>query len=170
METDLIARIGANGSLDLATVDDVRRAVRRSTSTASRSTTASPGRRAPSDTWATHPLLERLAAGGMQPPDAGGVPRNEIRELVRRGLVVEREGICFHHSAIDAAGAMRRRRCCRRHPDGFTTSQFREAAGTTRKYAVPLLTELDARGVTRRRGDLRVPGPRLPSPGGPSAT
>jgi Elongation factor SelB, winged helix len=28
---------------------------------------------------------------------------------------------------------------------------------------VPLLAELDARGITRRRGDLRIAGPRLPS-------
>ena len=47
-------------------------------------------------------------------------------------------------------------------PDGFTVSQFREAAGITRKYAVPLLAELDAQGITRRRGDVRIAGPRLP--------
>jgi selenocysteine-specific elongation factor len=47
-------------------------------------------------------------------------------------------------------------------PDGFTVSQFREAAGITRKHAVPLLAELDARGITRRRGDLRIAGPRMP--------
>jgi selenocysteine-specific elongation factor len=34
--------------------------------------------------------------------------------------------------------------------------------GTTRKWAVPLLTILDARGITRRRDDVRVAGPRLP--------
>jgi hypothetical protein len=28
---------------------------------------------------------------------------------------------------------------------------------------VPLLSLLDAQGVTRRRGDLRIPGPRLPN-------
>ena len=47
------------------------------------------------------------------------------------------------------------------HPDGFTMSQFREALGVTRKHAVPIATELDARGITRRRGDVRIAGPRL---------
>ncbi len=41
-------------------------------------------------------------------------------------------------------------------------SDLREALGTSRKYAVPLATLLDGRGVTRRRDDLRIAGPRLP--------
>ena len=39
--------------------------------------------------------------------------------------------------------------------------QIREALGTSRKYAIPLLRVLDATGRTRRRGDLRIAGPRL---------
>jgi selenocysteine-specific elongation factor len=41
-------------------------------------------------------------------------------------------------------------------------SDFRVALGTSRKYAVPLATLLDGRGITRRRDDLRIAGPRLP--------
>jgi selenocysteine-specific elongation factor len=41
-----------------------------------------------------------------------------------------------------------------------TVSQIRDAIGTSRKYAVPLLEKLDATGVTRRTGDLRELGPR----------
>ena len=43
-------------------------------------------------------------------------------------------------------------------------AQLRDAIGATRKHALPLANELDARGVTRRRGDLRIAGPRLPEP------
>jgi selenocysteine-specific elongation factor len=43
-------------------------------------------------------------------------------------------------------------------PGGLTVSRFRERLGTSRKYAVPLLEWLDARGVTRREGDVRRPG------------
>jgi selenocysteine-specific elongation factor len=39
-------------------------------------------------------------------------------------------------------------------------SQVRDAIGTTRKYAVPLLERLDATGITHRQGDVRVLGPR----------
>jgi selenocysteine-specific elongation factor len=44
-------------------------------------------------------------------------------------------------------------------PDGLTVSRFRELLGTTRKYALPLLTRLDQMGVTRRDGDVRRLGP-----------
>jgi len=37
----------------------------------------------------------------------------------------------------------------------------RDLLGSTRKYVVPILTWLDREGVTRRRGDDRVPGPAL---------
>jgi selenocysteine-specific elongation factor len=39
--------------------------------------------------------------------------------------------------------------------DGMTAAEFRDLLGTSRKYAVPLLEWLDARGVTVRSGDLR---------------
>ena len=39
---------------------------------------------------------------------------------------------------------------------GLTVSGFRQSMGTSRKYAVPLLELLDARGITRRVGDVRV--------------
>jgi selenocysteine-specific elongation factor len=40
--------------------------------------------------------------------------------------------------------------------DGITVSAFRERLGTSRKFALPLLEHFDARGVTLRRGDVRV--------------
>ena len=42
-------------------------------------------------------------------------------------------------------------------PDGITVSAFREALGTSRKFALPLLEHFDRTGVTRRDGDLRFP-------------
>jgi selenocysteine-specific elongation factor len=39
--------------------------------------------------------------------------------------------------------------------DEFTVAQFRDAAGLSRKYAVPLLEWADREGLTVRRGDLR---------------
>ena len=41
--------------------------------------------------------------------------------------------------------------------EGITVSAFREALGTSRKYALPLLAWFDQRGLTRRSGDLRFP-------------
>jgi hypothetical protein len=47
------------------------------------------------------------------------------------------------------------------HPEGFTVASLRDATGLTRKFAVPLGTVLDKRGLTKRVGDLRLPGPRF---------
>ena len=49
-------------------------------------------------------------------------------------------------------------------PPGLTVSRFREALGTTRKYALPILEHFDRQGLTRRHGDVR----RLSS--GPAAS
>ncbi len=114
------------------------------------------------DPLADHPYLAVLAAAPFAPPAPEGVDRAELRQLVRRGLVVERDGIWFAADALDRA-AQTVAALLRAEPDGVTVSQIREALGTSRKYAMPLVAELDARGVTRRRGDLRVAGPRLPT-------
>ncbi len=113
------------------------------------------------DPLADQPFLGALLAGGFAPPDSLGVDRLQLRELVRRKLVVERDGLYFHPCAIDAA-ANAAAGLLRAHPEGFTVSQFREALGVTRKHALPLAAELDARGITRRRDDLRIAGPKLP--------
>ena len=76
--------------------------------------------------------------------------------------MVQREGVWFSPRAIEeAAGIVAR--LLADSPGGVTVAQVRDALGTTRKYILPLLAHLDATGVTRRRGDLRVAGPRLPA-------
>ena len=76
--------------------------------------------------------------------------------------MVAQDGCYFAPSALDAA-ARRVAELLAANPEGVTVAQIREALGTTRKYALPLLARLDADGVTRRRGDLRIGGPRLPA-------
>jgi selenocysteine-specific elongation factor len=49
-------------------------------------------------------------------------------------------------------------------PQGVSVSEVRAALGTSRRYVLPLLAHLDATGVTRRRGDVRIGGPLLPGP------
>lgn len=113
------------------------------------------------DPYADHPFLSELLAGGFSPPSADGVDRNDIRELARRGHIVANEGLVFHALTIDAAAHIAAS-LLSEHPDGFTVAQFRDATGASRKFALPLVSELDKRGVTRRREDVRIGGPRLP--------
>ncbi len=115
------------------------------------------------DPLAGHPYVTALEASPFTPPDPVGVDRAELSELVRRGMVVERDGCYFAPAAVDLA-ARRLAALLADHPEGFTVAQARDALGTTRKHALPLLAVLDASGVTRRRGDVRVGGPRLPPP------
>ena len=115
-----------------------------------------------SDRLVEHPFLAALLSAGVTPPAPDGVDKVELREMLRRKLVVERDGVYFHPATIDAVAAAAAD-LLRRHPDGFTVAQLRDELGVSRKYALPLVNELDARGVTRRRGDLRLAGPLLPS-------
>jgi selenocysteine-specific elongation factor len=115
------------------------------------------------DPFARHPFIAALEAQPFAPPAPAeaGIDRAELRELVRRGLVVEQDGVWFAPAAIEAAAATVAR-LLEADPGGVSVAQVREALGTSRKWAIPLLAHLDATGVTRRRGDVRVAGPRLP--------
>ena len=41
----------------------------------------------------------------------------------------------------------------------MTMGDFKDMAGVSRKYAVPLLEYFDRRGITARAGDVRKRGP-----------
>ncbi len=108
------------------------------------------------------PYLAALGAAPFSPPEprAEGVSDAALRELVRRGLVVASSGYWFSTAAICEAAATVRS-LLDREPEGVTVSAVRDALGTSRKYALPLLAALDGLGATRRHEDLRVAGPRL---------
>ncbi len=114
------------------------------------------------DPFADHPLAAVIKSGGFAPETPANVDRVAVRELVRRGVLVERDQILFHHDAIDAAAQVAAQLLAT-DPNGFTVAQFRDRTGASRKFALPLVAELDARGITRRRDDFRIAGPRLPT-------
>ena len=146
--------------LDLAILDERERAVLETLE----GVTVEAGRGRPAeaaDPLAAHPYLTALEQARFTPPDPQGVDRVALRELIRRGLVVERDGCYFAAGAIDAAARVIASLLAT-SPDGITVAQVRDALSTTRKHALPLLAHLDATGVTRRRGDVRIAGPRLP--------
>lgn len=107
-----------------------------------------------------------LARTGLEGPS-----RLEVREvlgpgadvavqvLLDAGEAVELRELLYSGPALDRAArsvveALRRQ-------GALTVAAVRDLLGTSRKYVLPLLEYLDTLGVTRRQGDLRVPGPRL---------
>lgn len=163
------AVVGAAGPLgaDLAAFDDRMRAVLPSIDglAVDRGRVTRIGA---ADPLAGHPWLAALEADLFQPPPPDDVPRPEVRELVRRGVVVEEGGVYFAVAALEEA---RLRLTAwfagHGHADGAAMSELRDLLGTSRKYALPLVTLLDRRGVTLRRGDLRVAGRRIDQPVNP---
>lgn len=160
---DVEARIVAAGplGLDLATLTDQERAVvelvKDVSVAAGRATIGETA-----DPLADHPWVAALEAEPFNPPGAEGIDRGEVRELVRRGTVVEQDGVYFAAAAMVEA-ARRLAGLLASQPAGFTVAEARDLLGTTRKYVLPLLAQLDGTGVTRRRDDLRIAGPRLPA-------
>ena len=93
---------------------------------------------------------------------AAACPPDGVRELERSGRIVRLEPeLAFAAAtyadltatalAMAAAGAL-------------TPAAFRDATGSSRKYALAILEDLDRRQVLRRGPDGHVPGPRAPRP------
>ena len=111
-----------------------------------------------------HPFVETLRASLFSPPPPlpSEISGAELRELVRQGEIVETAGVFFSKHAIDA-GIAGVANLLQTHVEGFTVAQVRDSWGNSRKFALALLTHLDNNGITRRRGDHRIAGPRLPT-------
>jgi selenocysteine-specific elongation factor len=156
--------IGVAGQLgmDVSALDERSRAVLGSLPDVS--IDAGRARLRGADALVEHPFLAALSLHPFSPPDPDGVDRAVLRELVRRGVVVEQDGVYFAPEAIEQA-ADATAMLLGAHPEGVTVAQVRDALGTTRRYVLPLLARLDTTGVTRRRGDVRIAGPRLPAVG-----
>ena len=112
-------------------------------------------------------IAAALADAGLEPPaiadlaDGMGEPLDRARSLVR--LLVDEgtltqvgEGLVMHASAV--AKAVEVMLDLFREAGGFSTVAFRDALGTSRKFAVPLLDYFDTQRLTVRQGSRRTPG------------
>ena len=157
--TEAVAAAGPLG-LDLAGLDDFERAVIDTLE----GIDSVEGRARPAggtDPLADHPFVKAAEAAPFAPPAPDGVGGDELRLLVRQGRLVESGGIHFGADAVAEAARVVARLLADK-PEGVTVAEVRDAWGTTRKFALALLARLDGTGVTRRRGDLRIAGSRLP--------
>jgi selenocysteine-specific elongation factor len=106
-------------------------------------------------------LLAALDAVPFSPPapaEVGGSPEI-VRGLLREGLLLDLDGAIFTATAVEKARQIVRQGL--ESHGSLTVSQARDLLGSSRKYVLAILAHFDAEGVTRRRGDERVPGPRL---------
>jgi selenocysteine-specific elongation factor len=114
----------------------------------------------PAQAAARDALLAALREAPFAPPRLSeaiastGVPEAVVRQLEREGAVVRLgPDLVLAAEAIPASAEHLRAAF---GEQTFTAAQAKDAWGTTRKYAVPLLEELDRRALTRRAGDLRT--------------
>ena len=110
--------------------------------------------------------LESLLDVAAPPPlsdaaRAGGCPPDGIRALERAARIVVLDADLAY-----AMGDLPRSRCAR-PVDGadapLTPAAFRDATGTSRKYVMAILEDLDRRAILRRTPAGHVPGPKAPA-------
>jgi selenocysteine-specific elongation factor len=75
--------------------------------------------------------------------------------LLESGRLVDvGESVVLHREAI-ALAEQKVRALFAQKPE-LTASEIRQELGTTRKYIIPLLNYFDSRGVTQRKGEIRI--------------
>jgi selenocysteine-specific elongation factor len=102
-------------------------------------------------------LREAAARAGC--PDAG------VRLLARRERIVLLEPDLAY--ATGAYRGLERQALDLASLRPLTPAAFRDATGTSRKYVMAILEDLDRRGILRRTDAGHVPGPRAATLAGP---
>lgn len=116
-------------------------------------------------------ILTEFEAGGFSPPTVATLrcrtPQNARRvdELIRlatvRGRLVRiAEGIWLPERRWQEL--VERVCLALRERGGLTVAQIRDLLHSSRRFVVPIVESLDAAGITRRSGDLRMLGPNAP--------
>jgi selenocysteine-specific elongation factor len=101
---------------------------------------------------AVPPVKDVLGGLAIEAKHAQKIVQLLLREQV---LVKVSEELLFHGAAI-ARLQERLAAHKQKHGDRLSVPAFKELAGVSRKYAIPLLEYLDRQRVTRRAGDQRI--------------
>jgi len=100
-------------------------------------------------------LAEAFTRAGL----GGGVQhgRKLLQLLLDSGAIVKVHGeMFFHRTALDELVQKLRAHAAQNADRSIDVGSFKELAGISRKYAIPLLEHLDRQRVTRREGDRRL--------------
>ena len=128
-----------------------------------------PGQAAPSldpEVAAAMNRLEAALATIAPPPlrDAAAAvdcPPSAVLELERQGRIVVLDADLAYAMSTYRELAARALALASRDP--LTPAAFRDATGTSRRYVMPILEDLDRRAILRRTVDGHVPGLRAPT-------
>jgi selenocysteine-specific elongation factor len=112
-------------------------------------------------------IVNAFASAGLKVPALpevlGGlkIPRDKATKIVtlllrERTLIKLGDDLVFHKDALAALRPMLAAHKTRTGKPTIDVAQFKDLAGISRKYAIPLLEHLDRERVTRRDGNLRV--------------
>ena len=101
-------------------------------------------------------LDEALQTAGVAPPQKAHA-RKLVQLLLDRGSLVRVQGDLYFHSRPLADLTATLKQFALEHPSdpSLDVATFKELAGVSRKYAIPLLEFLDQQRITRRVGDRR---------------
>ncbi len=96
-------------------------------------------------------MKDVLAKVGLEQKRALSIVQILIKE---KSLVKITEDLMFHRNALE--GLRRRLADFKKKKETISVREFKDLAGVSRKYAIPLLEYLDRERVTRRQGDERL--------------
>jgi selenocysteine-specific elongation factor len=120
----------------------------------------------PGEARARDQIEREFARGGLAAPGIEAVlatlpvemaqAQKLLQLLLRERVLVKiSNDVVLHHEAVDRLrGLLAEYK--RTRGERLAVTEFKELAGVSRKYAIPLLEYLDRTGVTRRVGDYRV--------------
>jgi selenocysteine-specific elongation factor len=104
------------------------------------------------------PSLDQAFADAGVAPAARAHGRKILQLLLDKGTLVRVQGDLFIHlAALDHLKNLLRRFASEHEPERLIdVGTFKDLAGVSRKYAIPLLEYLDREHITRRAGDKRI--------------
>lgn len=104
------------------------------------------------------PVLDQVLTAAGVPATQRAYSRRILQLLLDNGTLVRVQGEMFFHSrAIDHLKNLLRQYASDHEPERLIdVATFKELAGVSRKYAIPLLEYLDGQRITRRAGDRRL--------------
>jgi selenocysteine-specific elongation factor len=104
------------------------------------------------------PTLDQALVEAGIPMTQRAHARKILQLLIDDGTLVRVQGEMFFHSqAIEHLKSLLRQHATEHEPDRvIDVAGFKELAGVSRKYAIPLLEYFDRERITQRAGDKRV--------------